>query len=431
MKKNLLSLSGVKRLHLTEDWTATAVGLLFVAVSLAIFGLLGYTPQAAAFGWKNGGELLAVFSAGNLFRLLTVFAISYAFFVLAYISLGKPVKDTLGYVIVFLLAAVASLIGGNRTLGEWGLETVIFSLLIGLLINNVFGTPGWLRKSLSSELYIKIGLILLGATILFQNLLKSGALGLIQSVIVVFAVWYFSFWLCRRFRVDRELSVMLSSAVSICGVSAAIASAGAIKGDSRKLSYVVSLVLVVAVPMIIIMPLLAKLIGLDEILAGAWIGGTIDTTGAVVATGAIYGEEALKTATVVKFSQNVLLGIAAFFIAVYWSYTHSDKTGGDGQKPSLRLIWERFPKFVLGFVFVSLLFSLFFAGEAYKPVADSLKKFQNLWFTLGFVSIGLETDFKAIVNSAHRKATFVFLGAQLFNVLFTLLVAYLVFGIKW
>jgi uncharacterized integral membrane protein (TIGR00698 family) len=404
--------------------------LLFVAVSLGTFGLSGHTLPAAAFGWKDGGELPAVFSAGNLFRLLTVFAASYALFVFAHIIRGKPVKDTFGYAIVFLLAAVALLIGGNRTIGEWGLETVLFSLLAGLLVNNVFGTPEWLRKSLSSELYIKIGLILLGATILFQNLLKSGALGLIQSVAVVFAVWYFSFWLCRRFRIDRDLSVMLSSAVSICGVSAAIASAGAIRGDAKKLSYVVSLVLVVAVPMIIVMPLLAKLAGLNETLAGAWIGGTIDTTGAVVATGTLYGEEALKTATVVKFSQNVLLGIAAFFIAVYWSYTQADRTGGDGEKPSPRLIWERFPKFVLGFVFVSLLFSLFFAGEAYRPVVDSLKKFQNLWFTLGFVAIGLETDFKAIINSHNRKATFVFLGAQLFNVLFTLLAAYLIFGIS-
>jgi uncharacterized membrane protein YadS len=85
----------------------------------------------------------------------------------------------------------------------------------------------------------------------------------------------------------------------------------------------------------------------------------------------------------------------------------------------------------VGFVLVSLLFSVFFAGEEYAPLAGSLKKFQNLWFTLGFVSIGLETDFRTLINSENRKATFVFLGAQLFNVFFTLLVAYLVFGIKY
>ncbi|MDR1875998.1 MAG: YeiH family protein [Flavobacteriaceae bacterium] len=223
---------------------------------------------------------------------------------------------------------------------------------------------------------------------------------------------------------------MLSSAVSICGVSAAIATAGAIKGDSKKLSYVVSLVLVVAVPMIIIMPALAKLIGLNEVMAGAWIGGTIDTTGAVAATGAVYGEEALKISSIVKFSQNVLLGVAAFLIAVYWSYTK--KEGNQyADKPDLKVIWERFPKFVLGFLAASLLFSFVAPTAEYKPVIDILKKFQGLWFALGFTSIGLETNFRTLINTENRKATFVFLGAQAFNVVFTLIIAYLVFGIQW
>ncbi|WP_080904245.1 YeiH family protein [Parabacteroides sp. Marseille-P3160] len=421
----------MKKLHLTEDWAATLTGLLFVLISLGAFALSQYTPEFATFGWKNGEELIALFSAENLYNLLLVFIISYVLLVLAYFFQGKPIKETFGYVGVFLLTAAASLLGGNKMANDWGLETVIFSLAIGLLINNLWGTPQWIRKALSSELYIKIGLIFLGSTILFQNLLKSGALGLIQSVVVVFSIWYFSFWLCKRFKIDKELSIMLSSAVSICGVSAAIASAGAIKGDSKKLSYVVSLVLIVAVPMIIIMPILAKLIGLNETIAGAWIGGTIDTTGAVVATGALYGEEALRISTIVKFSQNVLLGIAAFFIALYWNYSKKEKTDASGERPGLQLMWERFPKFVLGFILVSLLFSFFFAGEGYKPVTDSLKKFQNLWFTLGFVSIGLETNFKALINAENKKAGFVFLGAQLFNILFTLLVAYVVFGIRW
>jgi uncharacterized membrane protein YadS len=183
--------------------------------------------------------------------------------------------------------------------------------------------------------------------------------------------------------------------------------------------------------MIVVMPFLAKLIGLNETIAGAWIGGTIDTTGAVVATGALYGEEALRIATIVKFSQNVLLGIAAFLIAIYWNCTRKGTETAAADKPGLRLIWERFPKFVLGFILVSVVFSFFFSGEAYKPLVDSLKKFQNLWFTLGFVSIGLETDFRALLNTENRKAGFVFLGAQLFNIIFTLLIAYLVFGIDW
>jgi uncharacterized membrane protein YadS len=410
------------KLHFTEDGAATVAGLLFIAAALAVFGLTRQALPSEAFEWK-----LTVFLPDNLLRLSAVFAASYVIFAFGYVMQGKSLKDTAGYIIVFPVAAVALLAGGNRTVNRWGLESVIFSLSAGLLISRVFVIPGWLKKSLSSELFIRIGVIMLGSTILLQHLLKSGVLGLIQSVAVVFSVWYFSFWLCRRFRIDREMSVMLSSAVSICGVSAAIASAGAIRGDPKKLLYVVSLVLIVAVPMILVMPPLARLMGLSETLAGAWIGGTVDTTGAVVATGALFGEEALKTATIVKFSQNVLLGVAAFLIAVYWNYT---KTDVSGRTPPWRLLWERFPKFMLGFVLVSLLFSLCFAGGEYVPLAASLKKFQNLWFTMGFVSIGMETDFRALAGRENRKAALVFIGAQLFNVVFTLLAAYTVFGIS-
>ena len=219
---------------------------------------------------------------------------------------------------------------------------------------------------------------------------------------------------------------MLSSAVSICGVSAAVATAGAIKGDKKKLSYVVSLVMVVAVPMIIILPVLAKLMGLSEPMAGAWIGGTIDTTGAVAATGAIYGDVALQTSTIVKFSQNVLLGVAAFAISIYWSYTK--KEGVEEEKPGLKVIWLRFPKFVLGFVAASLIFSFAVSPEVVKETTPILKNIQGMWFALAFTSIGLETDFRSLLTSENRRSTYAFIGAQTFNVFFTLLMAWLLFS---
>jgi len=313
-------------------------------------------------------------------------------------------------------------------LQDWGLETVIFSLLIGLFISNVLSVPEWLKGSLSSELFVKIGLVLLGTSVIFGDLLQSGALGLIQSVLVVLCVWYFCFWICRKLKIDKELSIMLSSAVSICGVSAAIASAGAIRGDKTKLSYVVSLVLIVAIPMIILMPFLAKWMGLPETVAGAWIGGTIDTTGAVVATGSIYGQKALETATIVKFSQNVLLGIAAFFISIYWSYSGQNKS--EEEKPTARIIWERFPKFVLGFIITSLVFSFLISPDVAADSQKIIKKLQGMWFALAFTSIGLETQFRSLINTQNKKATLAFLGAQAFNIVFTLILASILFGAK-
>ena len=170
---------------------------------------------------------------------------------------------------------------------------------LGLLIGNLVKLPDWLRAGAQSEFYVKTGLVLLGSTILFGDILSAGSFGLIQAVIVVIAVWYFTFWIARKMKVDDEFSTMLASGVSICGVSAAIATAGAINGDKKKLSFIISIVLIVAIPMMVLMPALAKWMGLSDMVTGAWMGGTIDTTGAVVAAGTIAGETGLKYATIV------------------------------------------------------------------------------------------------------------------------------------
>lgn len=416
----------MKKIKLTEDWVATTLGLLVIL--LVIFQIKPHWPT---FKWDNADVLINhVFSFDNLGHTLIVFLFSLLIMLLADLLMGRSVVTSLrSFPVVFILTFIGMAIGGNQFMNAWGFETVIFCLLIGLFISNVFGTPTWLKNSLSSELFVKIGLVILGTTVLFGDLLKAGGLGLIQSVVVVFSVWYFAFWVCKKMKVDKEMSIMLSSAVSICGVSAAVATAGAIKGDKVKLSYVVSLVLICALPMIIFMPYLAKWLGLSAPMAGAWIGGTIDTTGAVVATGSIYGEEALKYASIVKFSQNVLLGIAAFIISVYWTYTK--KEVGADEKPTAKVIWQRFPKFVLGFIAASLLFSFAVSDSVVTEAQPILKKMQGLWFALAFTSIGLETNIRSLVSKQNGKATAAFLIAQLFNILITLLVAWLLFGMAW
>ena len=411
------------KLKISEDWTSTFVGWLVIL--LVVFQLKPHWPS---FSWADSEALMnRVFTLDNVGHALIVFVFMFVMALLAGVLTGKRAKTVAAsFPVVFVLTLLAMVVSGNKFLKDWGFETVIFSLLIGLFISNVFSIPRWLKESLSSELFVKIGLVILGTTVLFDDLLKAGALGLIQSCVVVFVVWNFCFWLCKKMGIDKEMSLMLSSAVSICGVSAAVATAGAIKGDKTKLSYVVSLVLVVAVPMILLMPGLAKLLGLPEDMAGAWIGGTIDTTGAVAATGAIYGDVALQTSTIVKFSQNVLLGIAAFLISIYWSYSKKDVAVEE--KPTLKVIWSRFPKFVLGFA-ASLVFSFLVSSEVVSEAKPILKNIQGMWFALAFTSIGLETNFRSLITSENRRSTVAFLGAQAFNVLFTLLVAWLLFGV--
>ena len=414
-----------KSLVLSEDWVVVILGLGIIA--LALFGIVAPVPS---FGWSDTNELSSkVLSLGNLGAMGLQFILVYVTAIIGAILLGKNLKALLVvFPVVYFLTLFALVLAGNSAVKSFNLEAVIFSLVIGLVISNFFKLPAWFKEALNTEMYVKIGLVLLGTTVIFGDILKAGSLGLIQALVVVVSVWYFAFWICKKLKIDKEMSLMLSSAVSICGVSAAIATSGAIEGDNKKLSYVISLVLVTAVPMMIFMPYLAELMGLSQEVTGAWLGGSIDTSGAVAASGTLVGEEALKISTIVKFSQNVLLGIAAFFISIYWTYSKSvdDQTKKD--KPTLKLIWERFPKFVVGFVFVSLMFSFVVPAETTAQIKDSLKSLQGLWFALAFTSIGLETNFKDLFKQDNKKPLYAFLIAQTFNIIVTLILAITLFG---
>jgi len=412
------------RLTVHEDWAVVLAGFLIIIVS--VLGLQSPIPQ---YNWSNTEELSAkVFAPPNLLNIFRQFLYVIIVAVLVAFITGKSIQKLLTvFPVIYVLTIIAIVLAGNKQVKALNLEAVIFSLAIGLLIGNLFKLPGWFRSALNGELFVKIGLVLLGTTVIFTDILKAGSLGLIQALVVVLSVWYFSYWVCRKMKIDSELTMMLSSAVSICGVSAAIATAGAIKGDSKKLSYVISLVLITAIPMMILMPVVAKYIGLSQEVTGAWLGGTIDTTGAVVASGSLVGEIALKVSTIVKFSQNVLLGIAAFAISVYWTYTKKADANDPEKKPTLNVIWQRFPKFVLGFIAASLVFSFALSPDTVSSVKDSLKALQGLWFALAFVSIGLETNFRDLFNSGSRKPLYAFLIAQGFNIIITLIIAYLLF----
>jgi len=414
-----------KRFALHEDWVVVAIGFLIILCSLFL-----YTVPVPVFKWSDLSTLNAnVLSGSNLFNLLVQFVFLLIAGSLGCLLSGKSIYQfIMVFPFIYIITILALILTGNAFVKTLNLEAVIFSLAIGLAIGNLFKLPQWFKDSLSTELSVKIGLVLLGTGVIFSDILKAGSLGLIQALAVVLSVWYFAFWLCKKLKVDDELTMMISSAVSICGVSAAIATSGAIKGDAKKLSYVISMVLITAIPMMIFMPYLADWLGLSQQVTGAWLGGSIDTTGAVVASGTLVGEEALKISTIVKFSQNVLLGIAAFAISIYWTYNQSSAQDRVLEKPTLKIIWERFPKFVIGFIAASLIFSFLLSPNIIAPVKDSLKNLQNIWFTLAFTSIGLETNFKDLFKHDNKKPLYAFLLAQLFNILITLVIAYFLFN---
>ena len=398
----------------TEDWIIVFVGAVVLALACIFPQAMPTMPKSltTSTDWVN-----AVYMFG--------FVLLMTYVTLA--ALRKPLKGTFASLLfIFAITVLAQITANISIIKTWGFESVFFAVIYGLILNNCFTLPEWLKRAVNSEFYIKVGIICLDSTILFGEMMKSGAYGIAQSFIVVFTVWYFCFWVGKKMHVDPEMGTMLSSAVSICGVSAAIATCGVIKGDNKKLSYVVSLVLIVAIPMMYLLPWIAELINLPPEVAGAWIGGTIDTTGAVAAAGSLIEDPAAEqTAIIVKSSQNVLLGLAAFFISMMWTYQGTNKD----TKPSVGLIWERFPKFVVGMVLASIVFSFLLSPEMAKSVGKVTKGFQNTLFSIAFVCIGLETRLKDIFGKENRVPLKVFLTAQTFNIFVTLVISYIVFGV--
>jgi uncharacterized integral membrane protein (TIGR00698 family) len=380
----------------------------------------------------NAGNVLGkVFSSDNILWSIYV---AIGILILSLIAMSAMGINAglfvIGFPVVYLIAWVAQLLAGNFTISYYGLEYVLWCLFLGLFISNVIGLPAWLRPAVQTEFFIKTGLVILGSGILFQEILKAGFLGIIQALAVVGVVWYFCYWVAGKLGVDEEFAVILSSAVSICGVSAAIATSGAIKGDPKKLSYTTSIVLICAVPMLVLQPLISKWFGIPDAVAGAWLGGTLDTSGSVVAAGALISETAMKVGVIVKMSQNVLIGVAAFILAVVWTYKKAEEVPG-GEKPGAIEIWHRFPKFVLGFMIASLVFSFVLLPNYPNVVSDvkgPLGALRTMFFALAFTCIGLETNFGELATLGGGRPAIAFLIAQGFNVIWTLILAYLIFG---
>ena len=396
-----------------EDWVIVYAGALILALAVMFPDFMPSMPKELLTGasWLKAAGMFAA-----------ILGITY----ICNIVLRRKLRGIfLSLAVIFLLSLFATVISKIEPIKTWGLEPVFFSVIFGLIISNVFRVPEWLKPAIQSEFYIKIGIVCLGSTILFGEVMKSGVFGLAQALVVVFTVWYFAFWFSRKRGVDDETATMLASSVSICGVSAAIATCGVIKGDNKKLSYIISLVLVCAIPMMYLMPFIAKWLGLPDEVAGAWLGGTIDTTGAVAASGTLLGDVAAQTAIIVKSSQNVLLGVAAFAISLMWSYRGEHKE----DKPTIGVIWDRFPKFVVGFIVASLVFSFCLDTPDAKAVGKITKGFTNALFSIAFICVGLETRFADIFSKENRKTLWAFLTAQAFNIVVTLVVAYMLFGV--
>ncbi len=417
-----------RQLYRGEDWWAIWFGAVLIVV-IAV-EVVAKVPKIGK--WEANpldafpGELLVplLLLVGGLAAMTTVGAI---------VMKRDWRKYLAGFLVVFAIASLAYLAANQTTMKAWGLGYAIWALGLGLLVSNTIGTPEWLRQGARSELYIKTGLVLLGAEILFSEILKLGAPGLIVAWMVtptvIIFMWFFGTrWLKMA---SKSLTIIIATATSVCGVSAAIATAAACRAKKAELTLAVGMTMIFTVIMMVGMPALAKAIGIAPAVGGAWLGGTIDSTGAVVAAGAFLGDEAEKVAAVVKMIQNVLIGLVAFVVAVVW-VTKIDRDPR-APKPTLMEVWYRFPKFILGFVLASVVFSfLLMPGlgeERVGGILNQSKVFRSWFFCLAFVSIGLESNFKDLAGQlVGGKPIVLYVIGQSFNIILTLFAAWLAFG---
>jgi uncharacterized membrane protein YadS len=348
-------------------------------------------------------------------------------------STSNPVGFLAGLVVVFFLAWVAWLVtkqvyGAKLPLGIPGkaLEYPLWGALLGIAGNVLlksFKAHDYVRSGIRTELFLKIGLVLLGAGISFKVLVTAAGGAIIQGIIMITSVFFFGWWLSGKFKLDDKLRAVMSTALAVCGVSAAIAAAGSVLAKKEQVTYVTTLVIITALPLMVLAPLAAGAMGLPQDVAGAWFGGNIDTTAAVVGAGTIYGEQAQEIASIVKATQNAFIGLVTFLLAFYFAVVVEGKQ--QHERPSASLIWERFPKFVLGFVLASILYTFGLIDGGKGTTIEALK---NWAFLLAFVCMGLEFSTSELKKMGWSPVI-VFLLVTLFNTVLALAVAWLIFGV--
>ena len=383
--------------------------------------------------------------AYNQIGWLILLGISFAlFFGVGIKVMGNSFKEfVIGFSFVWLISVLAYFVSAQATMKYYGIGYAFWAIFFGMLISNTVGTPKWAMPAVQTEYYIKTGLVLLGASILFEKIITIGTAGIFVAWVVTPTVWMVTYWFGQKIVKipSKRLNATICSDMSVCGVSAAIATAAACRAKKEELTLSVGLSLVFTSIMMIVMPAIIKStfpVDKQLILGGAWMGGTIDSTGAVAAAGAFLGEKALYVAATIKMIQNVLIGVIAFCVALY--FTTKVEVEETGRKVGAMEIWYRFPKFVLGFIGASIIFSMFYtffnnqaAGLGPAMIDQGVVKgmgdlFRKWFFTLSFVSIGLATNFRELKEHLVGGKPFIlYIVGQSFNLCLTLIVAYIMF----
>jgi uncharacterized integral membrane protein (TIGR00698 family) len=276
------------------------------------------------------------------------------------------------------------------------IEYVLWAILIGLIISNTVGVPALFRPGVATyEFWLKTGIVLLGARFLIGDVLRLGGLSLALVLVEVALSLTFMTFLGRAFKLRPKLTSLLAIGSSICGVSAIIAAQGAIDADEEDSSYAIAAILALGAISLFVFPVIGHGLHLSDRGYGLWAGLAVDNTAEATAAGALYSDAAGKVAVLAKTCRNALIGFVVLGYAIYWaSKGQAGKIGNKGA-----FLWAKFPKFVLGFLLISLLASIAFFT---KPQIAALGNLSRWAFLLTFAGVGLKTNLRALGKQGAR-----------------------------
>lgn len=438
----------------SEDWWAVGIGLVLILIAYGLFasGSSIKWLTVAPVRWDSLSSALSDVGAHitSYLALLVLFAVVFG---VAFTALKQTASRFVpAFIVLFVVTTAILVFGAWSTSLHYNLEPPLVALALGLVVSNTVGVPQWLRPALRVEFYVKLGIVLLGATLPLTLLSWAGPVVLTQATIVSLATFFVIFWVARWFGVEKRFAAVLGVGGAVCGVSAAIAVGGALRTKREQPAVAISLVVLWAIVMVFALPFISRALGLPTGVAGAWIGTSEFADAAGIAAAQAYSDFAAHAGAVISgtpdaavqaftlmkvLGRDIWIGIWAFVLALL-ATTRWDRQeraasaagsvpseGTPVQTSSLgREVWQRFPKFVIGFVIASALvtwlashYSLADYRRVVTPQFIAPITALRVWaFTFCFLSIGLSTRLSTL-KATGIKPFLAFTAGVIVNVL--------------
>jgi len=308
---------------------------------------------------------------------------------------GVLLLGAIGYLGKFIEQSINAYVKAHHVTFP-NIEYVLWAILIGLVVSNTIGVPRVFQPGVATyEFWLKAGIVFLGVRFLLGDVLKLGGVSLAMVAVELTMAILVMTLLGKVFKLSPKLTSLLAVGSSICGVSAIIATKGAIEADDEDASLAIAAILALGGLSLVFFPLIGHALHLSDRAYGLWAGLAVDNTAEATAAGALFSDAAGKIAVLAKTTRNALIGFVVLGYAIYWA----SKGQASEIKDKANFLWKKFPKFVLGFLLLSIL-ATFHAFD--KGQMASIANLSRWAFLLTFAGVGLRTNIRELGKQGWR-----------------------------